>query len=127
MKSPLGSISVGAVHAFDLLRDDGHCGVYRKTYRDGTGRVSYVIAYLPPLKAYTEPPASALMEFAQESEALRAFARWKEDRLLTQRVRGKKKRQQDSAQCELALGPFKNKAQLELDALRRRLGGGASQ
>jgi len=119
MKSPLGSIPVGAIHSFELLKDDGIFGVYRKIHRDGSNRVSFVIARLPSIRAYTEPPASVLSEFNGESEALRTFGRWK-----AQSIARKRKRSKNDAQREFDLGPFKTKQQVRLDALSRQLRGG---
>jgi hypothetical protein len=113
MKTPLGSIPVGVVHSFELLKDDGICGVYRKVYQDDSGRVTNVIAQLPPVTAYTEPPGSVLTEFADESEALRTFSRWKEDPLLAQPIGRKKEQPRDPAQREFGFGPFKTKQQLQ--------------
>ena len=83
---PLGSIPVGVVHSFELLTNDEFFGVYRKSYQDGSGRITYVIAHLPPIIAYTEPPASVLVEFINKSEAICTFNRWKEDPLLAQPI-----------------------------------------
>ena len=113
---PIGSIPVGVIHSFELLKDDGIFGVYRKVYRDGSGRVSYMIAHLPPIEAYTEPPASALLEFSDESEALHTFTRWKEDPLLAQPIGRKREQPKNDAQREFDLGPFKTKQQLQLMA-----------
>jgi hypothetical protein len=121
MKPPIGLIPVGATHSFELLEGDGSFAVYRKTYK--YGRVTYIIVHLPPVQAYTEPPASALVEFSNESEALRTFLRWKEDPLLAQPIGRKKEQPRDPAQCEFDLGPYKTKQQLQFDSLRRHLGG----
>src|SRR6516165_10341332 len=100
---PIGSIPVGVVHSFELLTNDEFFGVYRKSYQDGSGRITYVIAHLPPIIAYTEPPASVLVEFINKSEAICTFNRWKEDPLLAQPISRKKKLAPDSAQRELDL------------------------
>jgi hypothetical protein len=68
-------ISVGVPHTFELLEDDGRFGVFRKVYKDDSGRISYIIARTPLLKAHEEPPSSVLAEFDTEAEALRVFAR----------------------------------------------------
>ena len=55
MNSPISLIPVGVIHAFELLKDDGVFGVYRKVYRDDTGRVSYMIARQPSLRTPADP------------------------------------------------------------------------
>ena len=76
MNSPNSLIPVGVIRAFELLKDDGVFGVYRKVYRDDTGRVSYMIARQSSLKTPTEPPASVLKEYEDETAALLAFEHW---------------------------------------------------
>lgn len=76
MNSPISLIPVDVIHEFELLKDDGVFGVYRKVYRDDTGRVSYVIARQPSLKTPTEPPASVLKEYEDETGVLLAFEHW---------------------------------------------------
>ena len=61
------------MHGFELLESDRGYGVYRKTYRDGSERVTFIIAALPSVRAYTAPPASALAEYPNEGDALAAF------------------------------------------------------
>jgi hypothetical protein len=76
MNSPISLIPVGVIRAFELLKDDGVFGVYRKVYRDDTGRVSYMIVRQPSLKTPTEPPASVLKEYEDETGVLLAFEHW---------------------------------------------------
>ena len=47
--------------------------MYRKVYRDDTGRVSYMIARQPSLRTPADPPASVLKEYEDETAALLAF------------------------------------------------------
>jgi hypothetical protein len=116
-------IPVGVVYDFKLLMGDSGVGVYRKQYR---GRTSFIIAPIPPVRAYSEPPTSVLREFATEAEAIQTFIRWKQDRLASQPISRKKKQAPDPAQSELALGSFKTKEQIESEARARRLGGDPS-
>ena len=122
---PFEIIAVGIVHLFALLQRRGGYGLFRKAYKDGTDRISYIIALVPPIQARGAPPSSVLAEFASEAEALRVFARWKADPLLTKPARRKKKRLPDTRQIELPLGAdaHKTKAQLEFEALHRNSGG----
>jgi hypothetical protein len=76
MNSPINLIPVDVIHEFELLKDDGVFGVYRKVYRDDTGRVSYMIARQPSLKTPTEPPASVLKEYEDETGVLLVFEHW---------------------------------------------------
>ena len=76
MNSPISLIPVGVIHAFELLKDDGVFGVYRKVYRDDIGRVSYMIARQPSLRTPADPPASVLKEYEDETAALLAFEQW---------------------------------------------------
>ena len=58
MNSPISLIPVGVIPAFELLKDDGVFGVYRKVYRDDTGRVSYMIARQPSPRTPADPLVS---------------------------------------------------------------------
>jgi hypothetical protein len=102
------TIPVGVVHSFEPLMRAGGYGVWRKTYQGASGRVTYIIARVPPVKAYSEPPSSALTEFSEESEALSALTRWRQESLSRQRIR-RKKEQPDQSQFELGLEPYKSK------------------
>jgi hypothetical protein len=97
------TFAVGTVHEFKLLKAAGSFGVYKKNYRDGSGRTSYVVARLPSIRAWDEPPASALMEFQSESEALETFEKWRRDPLSVSVQPRRKKRLPDPAQTELKL------------------------
>ena len=117
---PLEFILVGIVHLFKLVMADGGFGVYRKLYRDGSDRVTYLIALVPSLKTPNKPPSSVLTEFTSEAEAIGALARWRQDPSLTQPARHKKKKQaSDPAQTEFPLGPYKTREQLEFEACRQ--------
>ena len=94
-------IRVGHIHKFECLREAGHHAVFRKIYQDGTDRVRYIVTPIPPDRY--EPPASVLLEFMNELEAIKAFIRWQEDPLLARPVSRRKKRGPDSRQSELGL------------------------
>ena len=76
MNSSISLIPVDVIHEFELLKDDGVFGVYRKVYRDDTGRVSYMIARQPSLKTPAESPASVLKEYEDETGVSLAFEHW---------------------------------------------------
>jgi hypothetical protein len=88
----MNSIPVGSTYSFQLIRGyQGAFGVYRKTYEDGSGRVSYLIARQPGSKAsYSKPPASCLEEFNEEALAIDAFERWIQDSLSVQSPKRKR-------------------------------------
>jgi hypothetical protein len=115
---PLGSIPIGAANSFELLEGDESFAVYRKIYKDG--RVTYIIAHLPPVQAYTEPPASALVEFSNESDAVRTFSRWKEDPLVIQLAPRHKKQAPDPRQNEFDLGRLESKGEIEFRSVLRQ-------
>jgi hypothetical protein len=73
------TILVGILCLFECLKSDGRYGVFRKTRKSGTRPTTYVIAPVPSIRAYDEPPSSVLREFETEAEALRVFARWQEE------------------------------------------------
>jgi hypothetical protein len=100
---PVDLIPVGTVHSFELLKDGDQFAVYKKSYQNGTGKISYIIARIPSLRAYSQPPASALMEFGDKSLALATFERWKQDPLLVSPKRARKKLSLDPAQTFLNL------------------------
>ena len=76
MNSSISLIPVDVIHEFELLKDDGVFGVYRKVYRDDTCRVSYMIARQPSLKTPAESPASVLKEYEDETGVSLAFEHW---------------------------------------------------
>jgi hypothetical protein len=120
MKLLTSIIAIGILHRFELLGADKRFGVFRKLHRDGSGRVTYLVAPLPPVKSPTEPepPSSVLKEFQTEAEALWWFKRWKSDPLQTRPIeRRKQRRQYDPNQAEFALGPYRSKQQLNSSKL----------
>jgi hypothetical protein len=113
------SIQIGTIHSFRCLASWDSFAVYAKGYKDGSNRLTYIIARVPPLSAYTMPPASVLAEYDNEAAALAAFEQWKLDSLASCPTR--KKQRNDPTQGEFVLGPFKAKAELQFDSLRRQL------
>lgn len=114
MNSPISLIPVDVIHEFEPLKDDGVFDVYRKVYRDDTGRVSYVIARQPSLKTPTEPPASVLKEY------LLAFEHWSQLVLPPRPARKRQTRSpykpapaNEPRQEEFDLGPIPRRAILE--------------
>jgi hypothetical protein len=122
---PLGSIPIGNVHKFEHVVGNGSFAVYRKVYQDDSGRSTYVIARIPSIKAYTEPPSSVLEEFADQASALEKFMSWVQDPVQTQPLSPWEKRHpDDSAQKEFDLGPLQTKAEVLQEALRHQLARG---
>jgi hypothetical protein len=113
------TIQIGTIHSFRRIASWNSFSVYAKGYKDGSNRLTYIIAREPPVSAYTMPPASVLAEYDNEAAALAAFEWWKMDPLAPCPTR--KKRRDDLAQREFDLGPFKTRAELQFDSLRRRL------
>jgi hypothetical protein len=114
------SIPVGHACAYKFLKGNGGVGVWQKAYQDGTRRVAYIIASVPSVLAYNEPPSSVLAEFAAEGDAIKTLSRWAADPLPAQPIRQKAEQPIDPAQGELGLGPFKTKGQVQFDSLRRQ-------
>jgi hypothetical protein len=119
---PLGSIPVGTVHRFEHVIGNGTYAVYRKAYQDGSGRLAYLIAPIPSILAYTEPPSSVLEEFADQASAIEKFTRLVQDSLSSQPLsRWKKRHSDDPSQNELDLGLLQTKEEVLVEAFRRQM------
>jgi hypothetical protein len=128
METSIGIIPLGQFHLFELLKDDGQFGVYKKFYQDGSGRVTYIIAEVPSQEARRNPPSSVLKEFHTEAEALQRFACWKADPFQVRPIgRRKQQRQHDPDQVEFALGPYQSKQQLRLDTNQTAIRGAGNE
>ena len=115
----MNSIPVGTIHRFEHLESRRNYAVYRKVYLDGSDRVTYVIAQIPAIMAYTQPPSSVLEEFPDKASAVGRFAKWTQDPLKVHSWR--KTRSHDPAKSELDLGPLQTKDEVLRETLRRQL------
>jgi hypothetical protein len=84
------SIPIGPACTYRHVESYEPFAVYCRIYKDGSNRLTYIIARKPPVQAYTMPSASALEEFNTESEALETFRRWKLDLIPPNPVRRSK-------------------------------------